>query len=155
MKKIALLLFSLTTSLMIISSVSAADKDRTITATMPQGMVVVASEGRLEPRSAGSYSLHLYAKSDPAYPYDRFIAGLVRPRNGIVEEIRFADVNGDKKPDIIVLTRYTGSGAFVTVDAFRFNKRSLQPLQLLTTIAGMNAGNDPVKALKKKLRTAR
>ncbi|MFJ7565747.1 PliI family lysozyme inhibitor of I-type lysozyme [Herminiimonas sp. NPDC097707] len=155
MKKIALLLFSLTASLMITSSASAADKDRTVTATMPQGMIVVVSEGRMEPRSAGSYSLHLYAKNDPAYPYDRFIAGLVRPRNGTVQEIKFADVNGDKKPDIIVLTRYTGSGAFVTVDAFRFNKQSLQPLQLLTTIAGMDAGNDPVKALKKKLRTAR
>lgn len=154
MKKIALLLFSLTASLMITSSI-AADKDRTITATMPQGMAVVVSEGRLEPRSAGSYSLHLYAKNDPAYPYDRFIAGLVRPRNGTVEEIRFADVNGDKKPDIIVLTRYTGSGAFVTIDAFRFNKQSLRPLQLLTTIAGMDAGNDPVKALKRKLKTAR
>lgn len=142
-------------TLFITCAASAADQERIKVATMPQGMTVLVAEGKLEPRSIGSYSLHLYAKNDPAYPYDRFIAGLVRPRNGTVEEIKFADVNGDKKDDIIVITRYTGSGAFITVDAFRFNKQSLRPLQLLTTIAGMDAKKDAVQALRKKLKTVR
>lgn len=142
-------------TLFITSGAGAADQERIKTATMPQGINVVVEEGRLEPRSIGSYSLLLYTKNDPAYPYDRFIAGLVQPRNGTVEEIKFADVNGDKKIDIIVITRYTGSGAFVTVDAFRFNKQSLRPLQLLTTIAGMDAKKDAVQAVRRKLRTVR
>ena len=130
----------------------AADKDRIKTATMPQGMTVVVAEGDLEPRSAGSYSLRLYAKNDPAYPYDRYSAGLVRPRNGTVEEIKFADVNQDGKADIIVITRYTGSGAYVTVDAYGGGKKSVQ---LLTSIAGMDAKKDAVKALKNKLNRRR
>lgn len=142
-------------TLFIACSAAAADKDRIKTATMPQGINVVVAESSHEPRSVGSYSLLLYARNDPAYPYDRFIAGLVQPRNGTVEEIKLADVNGDKKIDIIVITRYTGSGAFVTVDAFRFNKQSLRPLQLLTTIAGMDAKKDAVQAVKRKLRTVR
>lgn len=66
---------------------------------------MVASEGMLEPRSARSYSLKLYAKNDPAYPYDQFITGLVRPRNGVLAEIKFADLTNDGKAEIIVITR--------------------------------------------------
>lgn len=145
MNKIALLLCSL----LLTSTVLAADKERTISATMPQGITVVAEEGILEPRSAGSYSLQLYAKNDPAYPYDKFITGLVRARNGALAEIKFADLTHDGKPEIIVITRYTGSGSFVTVDAFHIQKKSVR---LLTSIAGMDAKKDPVKALKSKLK---
>jgi hypothetical protein len=119
------------------------------TATFPEtkGMIV-AAEGDLEPRSIGSYSLRLYAKNDPAYPYDQFVTGTVRPRNGTIESIKFADLDHDGKAEIIVTIRYVGSGAYVTVDAFRFHKQSLQ---LLTSIAGMDAKADAIQALKKKL----
>ncbi|MFC7297174.1 PliI family lysozyme inhibitor of I-type lysozyme [Herminiimonas aquatilis] len=151
MHKITLLLCSLLIAGTTVTS-EAADKHRTISATMPQGMTVVAEEGMLEPRSAGSYSLQLYAKNDPAYPYDRFITGLVRPRNGALTEIRFADLTNDGKAEIIVITRYTGSGAFVTVDAFSIRNNSVR---LLTSIAGMDAKKDPIKALKSKLHRGR
>lgn len=151
MNKITLLLCSLTIA-SITGNANAADKDRIKTATMPQGMTVIVAEGDLEPRGAGSYSLRLYAKNDPAYPYDRYSAGLVRPRNGTVEEIKFADVNQDGKADIIVITRYTGSGAYITVDAYSVGKKSVQ---FLTSIAGMDAKKDAVKALKNKLNSRR
>ncbi|RBA25538.1 PliI family lysozyme inhibitor of I-type lysozyme [Herminiimonas fonticola] len=128
----------------------AAGHERIVkTEVLPQtkGMLV-AAEGDLEPRSIGSYSLRLYAKNDPAYPYDNFISGVVRLRNGTLEGIKFADLDHDGKPEIIVTIRYVGSGSFVTVDAFRFRNKSLQ---LLTSIAGMDAKKDAIKALKNKL----
>jgi len=151
LNKIALLLISLV-SAGLTGNVFAVDKDRTLSATMPQGIIVVAEEGILEPRSAGSYSLQLYAKNDPTYPYDQFITGLVRPRNGALAEIKFADLTRDGQAEIIVITRYTGSGAFVTVDAFSVKKKSVH---LLTSIAGMDAKKDVLKALKNKLNSGR
>ena len=40
------------------------------------------------------------------------------------------------------------SGNYVTVDAFRLRKKNLQ---LVTSIAGMDANKDAIQALKKKL----
>lgn len=137
-------------SALLSTAAIAAGNERVVkAANFPEtkGMVV-AAEGDFEPRSIGSYSLRLYAKNDPAYPYDSFITGIVRPRNGTVESIKFADLDHDGKAEIIVTIRYVGSGSFVTVDAFRFRKQSLQ---LLTSIAGMDAKLDAVQALKKKL----
>lgn len=148
MIKTALLL----AALVLTSSVFAADKDRSKSATMANGMTIVVSEGALEPRGAGSYSLQLYAKNDPAYPYDRFVAGLVHRRNGTVEEIRLVDLNRDKQMELVVIARYIGSGEYLTVDAFQVRQKSVR---LLTSIAGMDAKKDPVKALKRKLNSRR
>lgn len=112
-----------------------------------KGMVVVA-EGDYEPRGIGSYTLRVYAKNDPAYPYDEFLTGTIRQRNGTVESLKFADVDHDGTAEIIVTTRYVGSGNYVTVDAFRLRKKNLQ---LVTSIAGMDASKDAIQALKKKL----
>lgn len=142
-----IILFFLT---LAVTCTVAADEDRIKIATMPQGITVVVSEGELEPRSAGSYSLKLYARNDPAFPYDRFMTGLVRPRNGTLEAIKFADLNHDGTAEIIVITRYTGSGAFVTADAFRAQRDSVK---LLASIAELDAKNDAVEALKKKLKS--
>jgi hypothetical protein len=147
MKKIALLLAALIVSA---SSIAADNGGRVIkTGLFPQtkGMIVVA-EGDYEPRGIGSYTLRVYAKNDPAYPYDEFLTGTIRPRNGTVESLKFADVDHDGNPEIIVTTRYVGSGNYVTVDAFRLRKKNLQ---LVTSIAGMDANKDAVQALKKKL----
>jgi hypothetical protein len=134
--------------LALTSSAYAVDKDRSKSASMPNGMTVVVSEGALEPRGAGSYSLQLYARNDPAYPYDRFVAGLVHRRNGTVEEIRLVDLNRDRQMEVVVVTRYSGSGEYVSADAFRVQDKSVR---LLTSIAGMDARKDVVKALKNKL----
>ena len=147
MKKIALLLAALIVSA---SSYSADNGSRVIkTGLFPatKGMVVVA-EGDYEPRGIGSYTLRVYTKNDPAYPYDEFLTGTIRPRNGTVESLTFADIDRDGTPEIIVTTRYVGSGNYVTVDAFRLRKKNLQ---LVTSIAGMDASKDAVQALKKKL----
>ena len=42
-------------------------------------LLLLVSENPLEPRSIGSYTVKAYAVDNPELPYDRFIAGLVRP----------------------------------------------------------------------------
>ena len=133
----------------------AADNNGRIvkSALHPQskGMVVVA-EGDFEPRSIGSYTLRVYAKNDPAYPYDEFVTGTVRSRNGAIESLKFADLDRDGTQEIIVTTRYVGSGNYVTVDAYRLRKKTLL---FVTSIAGMDASKDAIQALKQKLAKSR
>ncbi|WP_076591844.1 PliI family lysozyme inhibitor of I-type lysozyme [Herminiimonas arsenitoxidans] len=150
MNKIALFFAGIALS----TAAIGADNNRIVkTGIFPQtkGMVVVA-EGDFEPRGIGSYSLRVYAKNDPAYPYDEFITGTIRPRNGTIESLTFADLDHDGTQEIIVTTRYIGSGNYVTVDAFRLRKKNLQ---FITSIAGMDAKLDAVQALKKKLGKSR
>lgn len=131
---------------MNIATAFAADVDRivkTATYSQTQGAVVVA-EGDLEPRSIGSYSVRLYAKNDPAFPYDSFITGTVRPRDGSIENVRFADLDRDGIPEILVIMRAAGSGGFLSADAFRFQERTLT---LLTSVSGIEGNADPVRAL--------
>lgn len=138
-------------SLIISTPAHAEDARRIVKQTvMPQtGQTVVIAEGDLEPRSIGSYSVRIYGKNDPAYPFDRFISGIVRPRNGTLQELLFADIDGNGKTDIVVITRYAGSGNFVTAEAFRLKG---QTLTLLTSVAGLDAEKEAVQALKQKLR---
>lgn len=111
------------------------------------GQAVVVAEGDLEPRSIGSYAVRLYAKNDPAYPYDRFVAGIVHTRNGVVDALRFEDIDGDNKPEIVVIVRYTGSGGFISADAFAPHGKTLR---LVSSVAGLPADQDPILALKRK-----
>lgn len=138
------------TALLLLTAAHAEDTRRVIKhATMPKsGQTVVVAEGDLEPRSVGSYTVRLYAKNDPAYPYDRFVAGIVRPRNGVIQELSFADIDRNGQPDIVVITRYAGSGNFVTAEAFRLHGKTLT---LLGSVAGLDADKDAVEALRHKL----
>jgi len=127
-------------------SASAADSDRIVKTALyaPTQATIVVAEGDLEPRSVGSYSIRLYAKNDPAFPYDRFVTGLVRPRDGSVESVRFADLDHDGTPEIIVVLRSSGSGGYQSADAFHFRKKSLQ---LMKSVNGLEASADPVREL--------
>jgi Periplasmic lysozyme inhibitor of I-type lysozyme len=85
----------------------------------------VVDEGDFEPRSVGSYVLRVY-KGSSSFPTDHLVAGLIRRRNGTLEALRFADVDGDQEPEIVVVIRSVGSGGYVSADAFRYRLRSLQ-----------------------------
>jgi hypothetical protein len=112
--------------------------------------IVVVAEGDFEPRSVGSYSLRVYAGRDPRFPHDDFIDGLVRPRDGTVEEIRFADLDDDGSPEIVVVVRSPGTGSLLSADAFRLQGRRLT---LLASISALPRDADPVHALRAKLAT--
>jgi len=110
--------------------------------------VVVVAEGEFEPRSVGSYSLRLYSGVPAEFPTDRFLAGIIRPRNGTLESVKFADLDGDGRAEIIVAVRSAGSGGYLSADAFRFEGASLQ---LLATVSGLGQRADPVDALRKNV----
>ncbi|MNZ89914.1 hypothetical protein D3C78_1088560 [compost metagenome] len=110
--------------------------------------MVIVAEGQFEPRSVGSYSVRIYAGANPRFPYDDFIAGTVRPRAGAVEKVLFADVNGDRSPEILVIIRSAGTGGYLSADAFHFQGSTLS---LVESVAGLAKDADPIRALEAKL----
>jgi hypothetical protein len=110
---------------------------------------LVVAEGDFEPRSIGSYALRVYAARSDNFPTDEFIAGIVRPRNGIIEAVRFDDIDGDNRPEIIVVMRSAGSGGYLSADAFRYENRSLQ---LIISVADLDKMADAIEALREKLK---
>ena len=115
-------------------------------AVIPGGpRIVVVAEGDFEPRSVGSYSLRAYAGTNPRFPYDIFIAGTVRPRDGTVE--------GRRAPTpvtsmIIVVIRSAGTGGYLSADAFQLHGTVLT---LLEAVSGLAKDADPIRALEAKL----
>ncbi len=124
----------------------AADVNRIVLNGSDEGLAVnvVADEGEGEPRSTGSYALRLYKSGDPSYPFDAFVAGVVRARDGALEALKFADLNRDGKNEIIVVVRSAGSGGYLSADAYRLQKGALV---LAASKSGLPADADPVAAL--------
>lgn len=109
--------------------------------------VLVVAEGDFEPRSIGSYALRVYGGASKQFPVDEFFVGLVRPRNGMVEAVKFADIDGDDRPEIVVIIRSVGSGGYLSADAFRYRTRSLE---FIGSVSDLGKGADPIRALRDK-----
>jgi len=124
----------------------AADVNRIVLNGSDEGLAVnvVADEGEGEPRSTGSYALRLYKSGDPSFPFDAFVAGAVRARDGTLEALKFADLNRDGKNEIIVVVRSAGSGGYLSADAYRLQKGALA---LVASKSGLPANADPVAEL--------
>jgi hypothetical protein len=118
------------------------------TAISGAARIVVVAEGDFEPRSVGSYSLRAYAGKDPRFPYDHFVAGTVRPRDGAVEDVRFSDLDGDGSPEIIVVIRSAGTGSYLSADAFQLHGAVLT---LLESVSGLAGNADPIRTLEARL----
>jgi hypothetical protein len=116
---------------------------------LPGGAQLVVAEGVLEPRSIGSYSVRLYAAGDPAFPTDRFLSGLVRARSGIIERILLDDLDGDGRPELVVVTRSVGTGGAVSADAYSVDSRRAVRRDGVQDLPG---SVDPVQALRARAR---
>lgn len=111
--------------------------------------IIVVAEGEFEPRSMGSYSVRLYGGSSKTFPTDDFLGGLIRSRAGAVEAVKFADVDGDGTPEVVVMIRSVGTGGYLSADAFGFRTGSLI---LVASVSALNIQADPVEALREKVK---
>lgn len=107
--------------------------------------MVVVAEGELEPRGVGSYSVRVYGGSDPRFPYDDFIAGTIRARDGTIDRVFFTDLDGHGSPEIVVVLRAAGTGGYLSADAFRVHGSTLS---LIDSVSGLAKDADPVRALE-------
>jgi hypothetical protein len=117
------------------------------TIALPENQAAIVAEGDFEARSIGSYTVRLYAASG-ARPGDTTIyeSGVLLPRNGTIEDVRLADIDGDKRDEIIVIVRTAGTGGYLSAQALSFaNGR----IEARTKISDLPADADPVAALDK------
>ena len=116
--------------------------------TLPSGQTLVVAEGDFEARSIGSFSVRLYQAAAPADETTFFIAGLVRPRDGVIEKVTLADVDGDRQQDVVVIVRSVGTGGYLSAHAFTIER---DKLVLLATEQGLPADADPVVKLRRSV----
>ena len=109
------------------------------------GLTVVVAEGDFEPRSIGSYSIRIYDVNHD-FPTDKFLYGTIRPRVGIIEQVRIKDINKDGTEEIIVIIRSVGTGGNLSADAFQYQSKQLK---LIANVSGLEKKTDPIKALIK------
>lgn len=114
--------------------------------TLADGTVVVVEEGALEPRSIGSFSIRLYSGVNPTYPFDDFISGIVIPRDGTVERLVLADIDGDDTDELIVIMRSVGSGSYQSAKAFAFSGNRLN---LISEVDNLQPELDPIEWLRR------
>jgi hypothetical protein len=112
--------------------------------TLSSGELVVIHEGLGEPRSIGSYSLRVYSVSSQKYPYDNFIAGIILPREGVVDLVEKYDLDKDGGDEIIVIVRSVGTGNYISVTAIKYEGHSLK---VLSGLDGLTKDVDPIKSL--------
>lgn len=134
-------------------SALAEEAGRFVSAVMlPTGQTVVIAEGDLEARSIGSFSLRLYEAADAPNYTTFFVDGLIHSRDGVLEKVLLADVNGDQQPEIIVLARSVGTGNFLSATAIAVADNHLV---LTAAVIGLAAAADPVSALQDTYRELR
>ena len=141
---------SLMVALFISGTLQAAETERFITKVkLPSGQTVVIAEGDFEARSIGSFSVRLYDAAAPEDETTFFTAGLICSRDGTIEKVVLADVDGDQQPEIIVTVRSVGTGGYLSAHAFSFDKKKLI---LRATVEGLPPKADPVLTLRKSNR---
>jgi hypothetical protein len=108
---------------------------------------VVVAEGDFEARSIRSYSVRAYGAANPRFPFDDFIAGTVRPRDGTIDHIGFSDLDRDGSPEIVVIIRSAGTGAQLSADAYQLRGTVMM---LLETVSSLAKDADPIRVLEAK-----
>jgi Periplasmic lysozyme inhibitor of I-type lysozyme len=134
--------------LLFAASVDAVAQDRFVSKLrLPTGKTIVVAEGDLEARSMGSFSVRLYEAAAAEDETTFFISGLVHARDGVVEKVMLADVDGDQgQEEIVVIARSAGTGNYLSAQAFAV---AGDKLSLRAAVEGLAADADPVAALRK------
>jgi hypothetical protein len=78
-----------------------------------------------------------------------FVGGAICERDGSIEEVKLADIDGNGKPDLIVTVRNVGTGQLLSAYAFAADTRRVW---LRATVTDLAKDADPIAALKKAKR---
>lgn len=115
---------------------------------LPSKLTAVVAEGDFEARSIGSFSVRLYSMENAQSGDDTtfFVTGIIRQRDGSIEKLELADIDGDGNPELIVTVRSAGTGQYLSADAFAFDKKLVR---LRATVSDLAKDADPIAALKK------
>lgn len=117
---------------------------------LPDDQTAIVAEGDFEARSTGSYTVRLYAAGAAANDTTLYESGLLLTRDGTIEDVRLADIDGDKHEEIIVIVRSVGTGGYLSAQALSFaNGR----IEARTKVENLPADADPVAALDKTRRS--
>jgi len=120
---------------------AVADADRYVQKiALPDGQTAVVAEGDLEARSIGTYSVRLYRDADLA----RYESGIIAPRNGTIEAVRVADLNGKGDGQLVVVVRSVGTGGYLSAQAFAFDNGRIEARSKVTDLP---KDADPIAAM--------
>lgn len=126
--------------LMFAASAAVAAADRFVQKlALPDGQAVVVAEGDLEARSIGTYTVRLYSSDDTT----RYLSGVIAVRDGSIESIRLADLDG-RGEQLVVIVRSAGSGGYLSAQAFSFEGKRIEARSHVENLA---KDADPVAAL--------
>ena len=126
----------------LFASVANADAERYARAiALPGGRTAIVAEGDLEARSIGTYSVRIY-RDAALMTYE---SGLIAPRDGVVEDVRIADLDG-KGEQLVVIVRSVGSGGYLSAQAFEFDGGRLEAR---SKVSDLPKDADPIAALTK------
>ena len=139
--------------LLLAGAAQAAEPQRFIgRLTLPSLQTVVVAEGDAEARSTGSFSVRLYDAAAAGDETTFFRVGLVRSRDGTVERLLLADIDGDRVAEIVVIVRSAGSGGYLSAEAFTFDA---ERLVLRASVEGLPPAVDVIAALQHEARNHR
>jgi len=113
--------------------------------TLPSEQTVAIAEGESEARSLGSYSIRLYQPAGAGDQTTFFTHGLIRSRDGFIENVVLEDIDLDAKPEVIVLIRSVGTGGYQSGHAFSFDEHHLVEIMLVN---GLPADADVLQVLR-------
>ena len=137
--------------LLLTTSAHISAEDRFTTKLKLQtGEVVVVAEGDFEARSIGSFSVRLYEAAEPWNETTFYTSGLIHPRDGAVEKAVLADIDGDRKQEIVVIVRSVGSGGYLSAYSFISSKGKLI---FQAGVEDLAANTDSVLALRKSIKS--
>ncbi len=135
-----------TVALLLVASDQAVAQERYVAKIRhPAGNTVVVAEGDFEARSIGSFSVRLYENATAPDDTTFFLSGLVRSRDGVIEDVVLADIDGDQQQEIVVVIRSVGSGSYLSAQAFAIAGGELLPVGV---VAELPADADPLAALR-------
>lgn len=140
-----LLSLSLTPALAQSSGAAGADEHTVIVRRLASGQTVVVAEGDLEARSIGSYSVRLYQAAALPDRTTYYQDGVVVARDGTVERVQLAQVDGQSREDIVVVVRSVGSGGYLSARAFAYDQNNLA---LIAQVDNLPPDADPLAALR-------